>query len=63
MMFDTSRNAVLRPDTLRSFLRKMALMGMNLGMMYTEDTYEVPGPTLFWLPARPLYLRGAARSG
>lgn len=43
MMFDTSRNAVLRPDTLRSFLRKMALMGMNLGMMYTEDTYEVPG--------------------
>ena len=39
MMFDTSRNAVLRPDTLRSFLRKMALMAMNLGMMYTEDTY------------------------
>ena len=49
MMFDTSRNAVLRPDTLRSFLRKMALMGMNLGMMYTEDTYEVPGVELvYW---------------
>ena len=47
MMFDTSRNAVLRPDTLRSFLRKMALMGMNLGMMYTEDTYEVPGQPYF----------------
>ena len=24
----------------------MALMGMNLGMMYTEDTYEVPGLSL-----------------
>ena len=53
MMFDTSRNAVLRPDTLRSFLRKMALMGMNLGMMYTEDTYEVPGQPYFG------YQRGA----
>ncbi len=47
MMFDVSRNAVLRPDTLRGFLRRMALMGMNLGMMYTEDTYEVPGQPYF----------------
>ena len=41
-MFDCSRNAVLHPEALRFFLRKMALMGLNLGMMYTEDTYEVP---------------------
>ena len=34
MMFDVSRNAVLQPDTLRFFLRKMAMMGLNLGMMY-----------------------------
>lgn len=47
MMFDASRGAVPRPDTFRSFLRKMALMGMNLGMMYTEDTYEVPGQPYF----------------
>ena len=25
----------------------MALMGLNLGMMYTEDTYEVPGQPFF----------------
>lgn len=43
MMFDVSRNACLRPDTLRSFLRRMALMGLDVGMLYTEDTYEVPG--------------------
>ncbi len=47
MMFDTSRNAVLKPETLRFFLRKMALMGLNLGMMYTEDTYEVPSQPYF----------------
>ena len=41
-MFDCSRNAVLKPESIRFFLRKMALMGLNLGMMYTEDTYEVP---------------------
>lgn len=41
-MFDCSRNAVLTSDTLKMFIRKMALMGLNLGMMYTEDTYEVP---------------------
>lgn len=47
MMFDVSRNAVLQTRTLRSFLRRMALMGMDVGMMYTEDTYEVPGEPYF----------------
>ncbi len=47
VMFDCSRNAVLRPEALRFFLRKMALMGLNLGMMYTEDTYEVPEQPFF----------------
>ena len=47
IMFDCSRNAVLKPDALLGFLRKMALMGLNLGMMYTEDTYEVPEQPFF----------------
>ena len=47
VMFDCSRNAVLTPEALRFFLRKMALMGLNLGMMYTEDTYEVPEQPYF----------------
>ena len=42
MMFDCSRNAVLKPEAVRLFLRKMALMGLNLAMLYTEDTYEIP---------------------
>lgn len=47
VMFDCSRNAVLKPEAMRLFLRKMALMGLNLGMLYTEDTYEVPGQPFF----------------
>ncbi len=52
VMFDVSRNAVLKPETLKYFFRKMALMGLNLGMMYTEDTYEVEEYPYFG------YLRG-----
>ena len=53
IMFDVSRNAVLKPETLRFYLRKMALMGLDLGMMYTEDTYEVPSyPYLGYLRGR-----------
>lgn len=52
IMFDVSRNAVLKPETIRFFLRKMAMLGLNLGMMYTEDTYEVAEYPYFG------YLRG-----
>ncbi len=47
VMLDCSRNAVLTPKTVRLFLRKMALMGLNLGMLYTEDTYTVPEQPYF----------------
>ena len=47
VMFDCSRNGVLKPEAVRLFLRKMALMGLNLGMLYTEDTYEVPEQPFF----------------
>lgn len=40
-MFDMSRNAVMRPSTVKYIMRRMALMGLNSFMLYTEDTYEV----------------------
>lgn len=52
VMLDCSRNAVLKPDTVRMILRKMALMGLNTVMLYTEDTYEIEGLPYFG------YLRG-----
>ncbi len=47
VMVDVSRNAVLRVDTLKAWLRRLALMGINTLMLYTEDTYEVPEHPFF----------------
>ena len=51
-MLDVSRNAVVRPDVLKSLLRRIALMGLDTVLLYMEDTYEVPGEPFFG------YLRG-----
>lgn len=40
-MLDCSRNGVLRTDTVKRYIRRMAELGMNALMLYTEDTYEV----------------------
>lgn len=52
VMIDCSRNGVLRPDMAKMLLRRLALMGLNMCMLYTEDTYEVPEEPFFG------YLRG-----
>lgn len=41
-MFDNSRNAVLNMKTAKDIIKTMALMGLDMLMLYTEDTYEVP---------------------
>ena len=51
-MVDMSRNAVMKVDTVKFMLRKMALMGMNAFMLYTEDTYEIEDRPYFG------YMRG-----
>ncbi len=40
-MVDMSRNAVMNVETVKFMMRKMALMGLNSYMLYTEDTYEI----------------------
>jgi hexosaminidase len=52
VMLDVSRNAVLKVDEVKGLLRKMAVMGLNVVMLYTEDTYEVPDYPYFG------YMRG-----
>ncbi len=51
-MVDVSRNGVLAVPAAKHFLRCCALMGINMLMLYCEDTYEVPGEPFFG------YLRG-----
>ncbi|WP_062354022.1 beta-N-acetylhexosaminidase [Bacillus kwashiorkori] len=41
VMIDCSRNAVPTVAEVKKFLRKMAIMGLNTMLLYTEDTYEV----------------------
>ncbi len=40
-MADMSRNPVMNVQTVKAMLRRMALMGLNTYMLYTEDTYEL----------------------
>ena len=52
-MVDVSRNGVLTVEAAKDLIRRTALMGLNMMMLYAEDTYEVPGEPFFG------YLRGA----
>jgi len=51
-MIDASRNGVMTVETIKQFIRYMAVMGLNGMMMYTEDTFEVEGLPYFG------YMRG-----
>ena len=51
-MLDVARNAVMNLHYLKFYLRKMALMGLNTFMLYTEDTYEIESRPYFG------YMRG-----
>lgn len=42
-MLDMSRGSVMRVDAVKRYLDCMAALGLNMLMLYTEDTYEVPG--------------------
>lgn len=52
LMLDVSRNGVQKVDAVKLLLRRLALMGLNLMMLYTEDTFEVEGYPYFG------YMRG-----
>ena len=41
LMFDCSRNGVLNVKSIEGLLRKLALLGHNVFMLYMEDVYEI----------------------
>nr|WP_326167352.1 beta-N-acetylhexosaminidase [uncultured Lachnoclostridium sp.] len=47
LMFDCSRNGVLKVEAVKEMIRQAALMGLNWLLLYTEDTYEVEGYPCF----------------
>lgn len=53
IMLDCSRNAVPTVAAAKRLIDRLALMGLNLLLLYTEDTYEVPSqPYLGYLRGR-----------
>ena len=52
-MVDVSRNAVLKVESVKDLIERMALMGLNMLMLYAEDTYEMEKYPWFG------YMRGA----
>lgn len=53
IMIDVSRNAVLKVRTIKDIITRMARMGLNTLMLYTEDVYKLEGHPYFG------YMRGA----
>ena len=52
IMLDCSRHAVMTVPYVKRWMRRLALMGYNMLMLYTEDTYQLPGEPYFG------YMRG-----
>ena len=53
MLFDCTRGNIITVEHFKYWLRRLALMGYNLAMIYTKDAYQVPGEPYFG------YMRGA----
>lgn len=51
-MLDMSRNRVMTVEAVKRWIDRQAALGLNLLMLYTEDTYEIPAYPYFG------YLRG-----
>jgi len=47
IMLDCSRNAVMTVDHVKLWLRRLALLGYNMVMLYTEETYVLDGEPWF----------------
>jgi len=47
IMLDCSRNAVMTVEHFQSWLRRLALLGYNMAMLYTEQTYRLEGEEYF----------------
>lgn len=53
IMLDVSRNMVMKVEHIKEWMRRLALCGYNMVMLYTEDVYELEDYPKFG------YMRGA----
>ena len=48
-LFDCTRGNVVTVDAFKRWLRRLALLGYNVGMIYVKDAYQLPGEPFFGL--------------
>ncbi len=48
-MIDCSRNAVMTVDYMKTYLDRLAILGYNMVMLYTEETYQIKEEPFFGL--------------
>ncbi len=53
ILLDCSRTGIVTVEHFKHWLRRLALFGYNMAMLYTKDAYQLPGETYFG------YMRGA----
>lgn len=53
ILLDCSRTGIVTVKHFKHWLKRLALMGYNMAMLYTKDAYQLPGETYFG------YMRGA----
>lgn len=53
ILFDCTRGNVITVDYFKHWLRRIAMMGCNMAMIYVKDAYQLPGESYFG------YMRGA----
>ena len=49
VMIDCSRNAVMTVEYMKSYLDRLAILGYNMVMIYTEETYKIADEPFFGL--------------
>ena len=52
IMIDCSRNGVMKVEAVKKYMNSLAALGLNMLMLYTEDTYEIKNRPRFG------YMRG-----
>ena len=57
ILFDCTRGNIITVKHFKHWLRRLALLGYNMAMIYTKDAYQLPGEPYFG------YMRGAYSIG
>ena len=62
ILLDCTRGNVVTVSRFKVWLRRLAMMGYNMAMIYVKDAYQLPGEPYFGSCGAPTPLRRSKRS-